>query len=125
MASPGIETFLANLEKSNLLSAEAMQQVRAEAERRRPGRGLERCRGGRVIAMGVRDKDMGDRLALKRGAQRGEMCRIVGSGIDHRNLTFADNGNAGALEGERARVPRQETADQRAGANRLLIETIE
>src|SRR5262245_56375712 len=33
MASPAVESFLANLEKSNLLAAEAMRAVRAEAER--------------------------------------------------------------------------------------------
>jgi len=33
MASPGVETFLANLEKSNLLAADVLQPVRDEAER--------------------------------------------------------------------------------------------
>ena len=59
--------------------------------------------------MGVGDKDVRHCLATHSIKQRGDMCGIVGPGIDNGHLPPADDVTHGSLEGERARVVGQNT----------------
>ena len=86
--------------------------VRTEAISGRARPFLKRAGRGRMIAMGMRDEDMGHVLALQSGAQIGEMFGIVGTRIDHCNLAFADNRDAGAFEGERAGIGCEQAPDR-------------
>ena len=51
--------------------------------------------------MGMRDQDMGDRLAVERLEQGREMGLVERSRIDHRHIALADDVGACAGEGER------------------------
>ena len=82
-------------------------------------------RGRPVVGMRVREQDPLHAVTHRGADDRLHVLRDVGAGIDHRDLAFADDGDAGALEGEGARIARQQTADQRADLNRLLIGSIE
>ena len=63
--------------------------------------------------MRMGDEDMGDGLAVERLQQRVDMILLLRAGIDHRDLAVADDVGAGALEGERAGIARDDAADQR------------
>ena len=62
-------------------------QVRAEAERRRAGRGGERRGAGRVVAVGVGDEDAAHPFAARRGEDRGEMRRVRRPRVEHRHAS--------------------------------------
>ena len=66
-----------------------------------------------MVAMGVGDEDMGDPLVGEARQQCRDMLFELGAGIDHRDLALADDIGAGALEGERARIARDDAADPR------------
>jgi len=72
---------------------------------------LERAGEGRVVGVAVGHHDMGDPLARGRPEQRLEVRIVRGAGVDHRHLAGADKVGAGADEGERAGVPRDDPAD--------------
>src|SRR5579875_3247824 len=68
------------------------------------------ARRRRMIAMGVGDEDVRDALVAEPGEQSLDMLGKIGAGIDHGDRAFADDIGAGALERERARVPRNDAA---------------
>ncbi len=105
-----IAAFLGLAADAFLRPARAM---RAEAIGLGAGRSLDRGRGGRVVVMRVGDEDVGDGLAVERLQQRVDMVLLLRAGIDHRDLAVADDVGAGALEGERAGIARDDAADQR------------
>src|SRR4051812_11647766 len=61
-----------------------------------------RCR--RMIAVRMRDKNMGDLFAVKRIPERLQMRRVVRARINHCNLMRSHDGDARAFESERARI---------------------
>ena len=75
---------------------------RAPGPARRPG-SAKAARAGAVVAVGVGDEHRRDPLARHRGGERGEVARVVGAGVDDRDLALADDVAAGAGEGHRAR----------------------
>ena len=97
---------------------EALRPVAGGDERRWPDhlrarRGAELRCAGAVIAMGMGDEDRLDCLALDRVEDRLEMRIVVRSRIDDRDRASADDIGAGAVEGERRGVRRDEAAHQR------------
>jgi hypothetical protein len=97
----------------------ARRAMRAAADDQGPGGGLEGAGGGRVIAVGMRDDDMGHRLLAHGVEQRRDMRRQVGSGIDDGDPSTADDVATGALERERARIAGQHAPNQ--GAERHAL----
>ena len=67
-----------------------------------------------MVAVGVDDDDMRDRLAAHGREQPRDMGRRVRAGIDDRDPAAADDVAAGAGEGERAGIAGDEPAHQRA-----------
>ena len=65
----------------------------------------------RMVAVSVGEENMGDSLAFERVQQGVEMGRIVGAGIDDRDLAPAYHIGIGAHEGERTRIVGHQTAD--------------
>ena len=57
-----------------------------------------------MVAMGVRDDDLGHRLPAHRVQQRIDVLRIERTGIDDRDLPAPDDVAQRPLEGERARI---------------------
>ena len=84
--------------------------VRPLRQHDRAGRGLDRTYGRRMIAVGVRDQDMGDGFTAHGIKQRLHMRRIVRPGIDDRDFAAADDVTHRALEGERARIVGEDAA---------------
>ena len=81
------------------------------------GRGTGRrshCRRRRrMVAMGMGDQDMGHPLAGEAGQQCRDVLVEIRAGIDDRDLALADYVGPGALEGKRARIARDDTANAR------------
>ena len=86
----------------------------AAADDRRPGRGLQRARGRRVVAVGVRDEDVRDGLAAHGLKERLDMGRRVRARIDDRDLPAADDVAAGAGEGVGPGIVGDDPAHERA-----------
>ena len=63
--------------------------------------------------MGVGDEDVRHLLVGEPREERGDVLFELGAGIDDRDLALADDIGAGALEGERAGVLRDDAADSR------------
>ena len=80
---------------------------------------LQQPRGGRMVAMGMGDEDRRDRLALQPVEQGLDMGGQVGAGVDDRHLAFADHIGAGAGEGERPGIGRDDAPDQRRDAQQM------
>src|SRR5271165_299402 len=74
---------------------------------------LERLRRGRMVAMSVGDQDMRDLLARETGEQRLDMVGEIGAGVDHCDLTMADDISPGTPEGEGAGIARYNAPDHR------------
>ncbi len=91
--------------------------MRAKAVGRGPGRRLQRLRRRRMVVMRMGYQDMGHLLAGETREQCGDMLVEIGAGVDDGDLALADDIGAGALEGERARVARDDAAD--AGRHRF------
>src|SRR5579864_6487592 len=90
----------------------APRPMRSEAVGRRPRRPLERGGGGGMVDMRVRHDDMRDRLAAK-GVQQGfDMVGEVGAGIDHGDAAVSHHIGAGAFEGERPGIARDDATDE-------------
>jgi len=66
----------------------------------------------RVIGMPMRDENILDRFAFKRGFQRFEMGFIMRAGIDHGDFAMADNIDARSDIGERTRIVGDDAPDQ-------------
>ncbi len=79
----------------------------------RTGHRLQLCCRGRVVAMGVGDKDVGHPLARETGEQRLDVLGEIGAGVDDRDLAATDNIGSGAAEGEGAGVARDDAANPR------------
>ena len=97
---------------------ESGRAVAAGRERRgsdhlRARRRTKRLHADAMIAMGVRDEDGLDPLAVNRGEQRGEMRIVVGARIDNRDPPLAHDIGAGAVEGEGRGVRRHQAAHHR------------
>jgi hypothetical protein len=75
---------------------------------------LQRRRRRRVIDMGMGDENVRHGLAGERFEQRFHMRGDCRAGIDDGDAVPADDVGAGALEGEGARVARDDAADERA-----------
>ena len=87
--------------------------VRAEAVARRAGCGLDVARRRRVVDVGVGHDEVGHGLA-PHGREHGiDVLGQVRPGVDDRHLAAAHDVGAGAVEGEDARVVRDDPADQR------------
>ena len=65
----------------------------------------------RMIAMRMRDEDMGDGLAAHGVEQSGDVLAVVGARIDDRDIAAPDDIGDRSLEGERARIAGAERAD--------------
>ena len=78
-----------------------------------------------MIAMRMRDDDMVDALAFCRIDKRRDVSCIVGTGIEDRDLSVADNVGARAGEGERPGIGRKHAADQRRDLLHLVRFRIE
>jgi len=88
-------------------------RVTAEAHDRGAGQPGEGSRAVAMVAVGVRDQDVGDGPARCRGEDRRPVGLVVGTGIDDGECRRADEVGVGALEGERARVRGDDTNDAR------------
>lgn len=106
-----IAAFLGHAADTLLGAARAMRPIGIGFSTRRA---LQRGRCRRMVEMGVRHEDMGDGFALERALQRVDVLRKVGAGIDQRHLAAANDVGARALEGEGARIARDDPADERA-----------
>ena len=82
----------------------ARQPVRPFGKNRGAGRGLDLRHGGRMVAMGVRDENVGHGLAAHRIEQRSHMGVVVRAGIDDRDFAAPEDVAHRALESERPRV---------------------
>ena len=87
--------------------------MRAFGEHGRAGRLFDRGHARRMVAMGVRHEDVRHGLAAHGVKQRRVVRRIVGTGIDDRDLAAADDVADRALEGERARIVAQDAPHAR------------
>src|SRR6185312_11459669 len=90
-----------------------LSSARPEAVGLGTGRLLDRGRRRRMVEMRVGDEDVRHRLGAERGEQRVDMRGDVGPGIDDGDPALPDDISAGALEGERARIARDDAADER------------
>ncbi len=73
----------ARLEPADLAGMQRPRSpVRTFGEHRRAGRRLDRRHGGRMVAMGVGDEDVGDGLAANGTEQSRDVPRVVRPGID-------------------------------------------
>ena len=73
---------------------------------------LQRARGGRMIAVGVGDENMGDAFALRGGEQGRQMIGVFRTGVDHGHLASAHDIGAGSREGERRGIGRDNAAHE-------------
>ncbi len=66
-----------------------------------------------MVAVGVRDEDRLDRLALDRRKDRGEMIFVAGARVQDSDCATTQNIGASAGKGEGRRVRRDQPADER------------
>ncbi len=92
--------------------AGVLERERRAADDGSAGHGLERSRGGAVVAVGVGAQDRRHRPPGDRGGERGEVRGIVGPGIDHREIGRADQIGLRARVGEGRGIGRQHAGDQ-------------
>ena len=78
--------------------------MRAFGINRGAGRCLDLGHGGRMVAMGVGDENVGHGLAAHGIEQRRDMGVVVRAGIEDRDFAAADDVADRAFEGERARI---------------------
>ena len=78
-----------------------------------------------MIPVRVRDHDMADAFTRQPGEQRGDMRRIVRSGIDHGDLARADHISARAVKSERRGIARNNAAHARRNVLQRAIFEIE
>ena len=100
--------------------------VRAEAVARRPGRGLDVACRRRMIDVGVGHDEMRHGLAAHTGREhRIDVVGEVGAGVDDRHVAAPHDVGAGAVEGEDARVVRDDPPDQRRDLRHLAVGEVE
>src|SRR2546423_4046681 len=87
--------------------------MRALTEGWRARRGFDALRGGRVVAMSMRDQDMRDRLVPNRIDERLDMRFVKRPGINDGNAIAADNVADRSLERERSWIVAQQPAHPR------------
>src|SRR5437764_5040795 len=74
---------------------------------------LDGGHGGGMIAMRMRDENVRHGLTAHGVEQRSDVSRIVGSGIDDRDLAASDDVTHCPFEGERTRIVGDDTAHTR------------
>ena len=99
--------------------------VRTEAVARRPGRGLDMACRRRMIDVGVSHDKMRHGLAAHGGEHGIDMVSEVRASIDDRHIALPHDVSAGAVEGEDARVVRDDPADQLGDLRHLAVGEVE